>query len=138
MKFFTTIALLGLTSSIKVSQLSFEGVKDDDKKPEPITAADIFRQCNYNKDDTLEFTEGMKCAWEGSFKMIYGWWPHSNTASSTKYWKFDDVEEMKGYMEKHPMKSHDKNNFVSFIVKNPKAEDIFKHCDLNKDKVVEV
>ena len=36
------------------------------------------------------------------------------------------------------MKSHDKNNFVSFIVKNPKAEDIFKHCDLNKDKVVEV
>lgn len=63
----------------------------------------------------------MKCAWEGSFKMIYGWWPHKANGSSTVYTKFDDVNEMKAYMEKHPMKSHDKNNFVSFIIKNPRA-----------------
>ena len=79
----------------------------------------------------------MECSKKGVESMIYGWWPKITTVTPPTYDTFEGVESMKKYMKKHPMKSMSKDNFVTFIIQNPKAKDMFEYCDADKDGKLE-
>lgn len=105
MKFFAYLALLGVTSTVKISHMSTEDLEvvvEGDDKPEPLTAADVFKQCDYDKDKKISYKEGMTCTYKGVESMILGWWPKV-TASPPVYRTFEGVDSLRKYMKDHPM-----------------------------------
>jgi hypothetical protein len=69
---FAVLALLGLVSTVRITQKIAGGDDGDDEHEDrgPPTAAQIFEMCDANADKKLEFPEAVTCAMAHAEKHI--------------------------------------------------------------------